>query len=467
MGVSLGSAVGDLISNYEDGKQKQAAIQRQVQQQTLQNAIEQQRADDAHQAALGQQQAQQGSLALTLANLTNQGATTQAPQAAPPPIQTGMMGGGASPALPSASDATPPSTDLGMVGGQHLFLPGATSAPQKRQQRIQAITDDFASNFGRNITPAQAAMYADNPTEYDTAIRLAQTANKPNAAELADTKNQQEFGTFQALFPNRPEAKTYNAKTDYAKLGTGLMEQAKAQAAGGGHYTFPVGTDAEGKPVIMRANTTTGEIAPTNQAGKGSAQSGSAQAQQARMMAAVSEARLADQRMRTYEDGLLSGHTTISPLEQMGGSLMTNLSGAHTVGGAGTQAVSEAALNANDPAYAQYLRDAATIGRAEQMMSPRGGNETMVRANALLSRAGTGAQRATIDASRMARQALFGQAGGIEQTLSPAQSQKLSAGVKSIQSGSTTGTQKIDPADFAKLSPDDQEYFRKQGRAPE
>ena len=166
-------------------------------------------------------------------------------------------------------------------------------------------------------------------------------------------------------------------------------------------------------------------------------------------MAAVSEARLADQRMRTYEDGLLSGHTTISPLEADGRIADDEpLWGAYGGGRRDARPSAEAALNANDPAYAQYLRDAATIGRAEQMMSPRGGNETMVRANALLSRAGTGAQRATIDASRMARQALFGQAGGIEQTLSHAQSQKLSAGVKSIQSGSTTGTQKIDRCGF-------------------
>jgi hypothetical protein len=164
-------------------------------------------------------------------------------------------------------------------------------------------------------------------------------------------------------------------------------------------------------------------------------QSGTAQAQQARMMAAVSEARLADERMRAFEDKLLNGETQIAPLQQAAGSLTTNLSDAHGAVGALTQAASEFGLNKSSPEYAQYLRDAATIGRAEQMMSPRGGNETMVRANALLSRAGSGAAKATIDASRMARQALFGPSGGIAQTLTPQQTTKLESGVQHIKAG--------------------------------
>lgn len=59
----------------------------------------------------------------------------------------------------------------------------------------------------------------------------------------------------------------------------------------------------------------------------------------------------------------------------------------------------------------------------------------MVRANALLSRAGTGAMKNTIDASRMARQALFGQAGGVAQALTPAQNAKLGAGIEKIKGG--------------------------------
>lgn len=198
------------------------------------------------------------------------------------------------------------------------------------------------------------------------------------------------------------------------------------------------GTDADGKPVVRPFNTKTGQFgAVADVAPKASAngQSGSQQAQQARLMAAVSEARLADERMRSFEDKLLTGGSSISPLKQAAGSLTSNLSDSHTPFGALTQAASEFGLNKSDPEYAQYLRDASTIGRAEQMMSPRGGNETMVRANALLSRAGTGAMKNTIDASRMARQALFGQSGGIAQTLTPEQNAKLTTGVQRIKAG--------------------------------
>lgn len=163
--------------------------------------------------------------------------------------------------------------------------------------------------------------------------------------------------------------------------------------------------------------------------------SATAQSQQARLLAAVSEARLADERMRKFEDGLLDGSKTISPLQQAAGSLTTNLSGTHSALGAITQAGSELGLNTTDPDYAQYLRDAATVGRAEQMISPRGGNETMVRANSLLARAGTGAAKNTIDASRMARQALFGEAGGIAQTMTPEQTTKLKQGLDRVRAG--------------------------------
>ena len=252
-----------------------------------------------------------------------------------------------------------------------------------------------------------------------------------------------------ALVPTKPPVVGSPEWNDAQRFKAGLTKQPAD------HYTFPTGVDAQGNPVIMRANTRTGDIAPSGQdakTGVGGGGSASAQSQQARLMAAVAEARLADGRMRTFEDSLLSGKKQINPLEQTGGTLMTNLSGSHSAPGALTQAFSELALSKTDPEYAQYLRDAATIGRAEQMMSPRGGNETMVRANALLSRAGTGAMKNTIDASRMARQALFGQSGGVEQTLTPTQSAKLKAGVAKIQAGDT-GAPTLDRATWVQANP--------------
>ncbi len=202
-------------------------------------------------------------------------------------------------------------------------------------------------------------------------------------------------------------------------------------------FAPPIATqDRPGDPSSPVTYKTRSQALGTGKApGVAGAGSPSAQAQQARLLAAVSEARLADERMRAYEDKLLNKTATISPFKQAAGSLTTNLADSHGVLGALTQAGSEYGLNSNDPEYAQYLRDASTIGRAEQMMSPRGGNETMVRANALLSRAGSGAMANTINASRMARQALFGQSGGIAQTLNPQQTQKLEQGVANIKAG--------------------------------
>ena len=295
-------------------------------------------------------QAQAGALALTLANPTNQGATTAPPQSRHAALANRHDGRRAERTLAECQCRPRRRVPISAWSEADLFPPGAT-APAKRQQRIQAITDDFASNFGRrDHARAAKPMYADNPTEYDTAIRLAQTANKPNAAELADTKNRQEFGTFQALFPNRPEAKTYNAKTDYAKLGTGLMEQAKAQAAGGGHYTFPVGTDAEGKPGHYAREYDDGRDCANQPSGEGRCPGGSAQAQQSPYDGGGERSAVADRRMRTYEDGLLSGHTTISPLEQDGRIVDDEpLLGRIRWGAQGRQAVTEATLNANDP----------------------------------------------------------------------------------------------------------------------
>lgn len=205
------------------------------------------------------------------------------------------------------------------------------------------------------------------------------------------------------------------------------------------HFSFITTTGPNGEQIVSRANTSTGEIEPTDTHAKsGGQQSATGQLQQGRMLAAISEARLADERMRTFEDDLISGKNKIGMLQQAGGTLMTNLAGSHTVPGALGQAGSELGLNATNPEYVQYLRDAMTIGRAEQMISPRGGNETMVRANSLLARAGTGASKATIEASRMARQALFGHAGGLEQSLTRPQSEKINQGIQRIKTGETT-----------------------------
>lgn len=285
-----------------------------------------------------------------------------------------------------------------------------SGSQQRAQQAQQAL-----ATFAQNPTPEnEAAAYAagNKPDE------VARLKPAPKAAPLTPWAA--------AGFSDEP------SYLEFLKQETGAKKPATD------HFTFPTGVDAEGKPIILRGNTATGALEPTEQGAKGGAGSGTPQAQlqQGRMLAAVSEARLADERMRKFEDGLLNGSTKIGPVQQAGGALMTNLAGSHGVMGALTQAGSELGLNVAQPEYAQYLRDATTIGRAEQMISPRGGNETMVRANALLARAGSGATKETIDASRMARQALFGAAGGLAQSMTPEQTTKLNAGIESIKAGS-------------------------------
>jgi hypothetical protein len=285
----------------------------------------------------------------------------------------------------------------------------------------------FAPDRFQQVTPSSYLDRANTPEaigqrKQEIAARLAEKREAQRQAAVAEAARKHE--TFLQAQQERAQA--------------AADRRAGAQKD---HFTFITTTGPNGEQVVSRANTSTGAIEPTDSRAKagGRGSSGTAQLQEGRMLAAVSEARLADERMREFEDRMMAGTEKITPMQQMGGNLASNLAGSHEVLGAGTQALSEAGLNMTHPSYAQYLRDAATIGRAEQMIMPRGGTETMVRANALLARAGTGANKATIDAARMARQALFGHAGGLEQSMSGPQTERLNAGIARIKSGDVRG----------------------------
>lgn len=400
-------------------------------------------------------------------------ANPQAVQPSSIPIQTGMSGG------TNPVPSTQPTTSADLALRKLVSLPNAAGGIDQYQEKAFADTAEGkkeardaakqAAELRREQALAQAK--AIDPATMRKALdgdmdavaqvltkhpELQTTFNKPAPAPKSPL---QDYTTKDG----KPVFQTPNGLQDAE--GNKLASKDVVRYVPPANNTYITGTDAAGNPSIF-AGTTRGTPTLTDTgigkpAGTGmGAQSASAQSQQARLMAAVSEARLADKRMREFEDKLLSdpgaeGHQDISVPQQAAGNLMTNLAGSHGFVGAIGQAGSEAALNAVSPEYAQYLRDASTIGRAEQMMSPRGGNETMVRANALLARAGTGAQKNTIDASRMARQALFGAAGGIEQTLTPTQSQKLRAGVQSISRGETSGAnaKTMTKAEYNQLSP--------------
>lgn len=343
------------------------------------------------------------------------------------------------------------------IGDANLQDIGAQADQRKAQAaavQMKTMANQRAYNALKATQPDHplAALPYDDTTDYTGELKSTQAAGVKQ--KQAQAVNLAGYNAFKSAYPTDPAvAQPFdpNSPLNFAEMFKDKRQQASLESIAAraanqkDHFTFPVGVGDDGKPIIYRGNTSTGDLAPSTIGAKPSGAGGAAAgAQQARLLAAVSEARLADERMRAYEDKLLGGQTSISPLQQAAGSLTSNLADSHGVIGALTQAGSEYALNKGTPDYAQYLRDASTIGRAEQMMSPRGGNETMVRANALLSRAGTGAMANTINASRMARRALFGQAGGVAQALSPQQNEKLNQGVERIKQGGS-GTASTHP----------------------
>lgn len=338
----------------------------------------------------------------------------------------------------------------------------AAQADQRKQQTSDLAQKAQANQraFGtlQQIAPTHPLVQSGFNPGVDYLGELS-AATKGQADQRKSLLQQRrDYNTLKAEFPAHPLAQQAFDEAnpaDYGAAITDAREQRKQKIQTDTGDWILGGNNKDGDPVLV--NKKTGETRIGGGSKPLNGMPGSQQAQQARLLAAVSEARLADERMRKFEDRLLAPEgseaiqpATISPFKQAAGSLVTNLADSHGVVGALTQAGSEYMLNKNDPEYAQYLRDASTIGRAEQMMSPRGGNETMVRANALLSRAGTGAMKNTIDASRMARQALFGESGGVAQSLSPAQNQKLQHGVESIKTGGS-GKQPITTQEYQQL----------------
>lgn len=171
-------------------------------------------------------------------------------------------------------------------------------------------------------------------------------------------------------------------------------------------------------------------------AGASGTPSGVAQGQQARLLAAVSEARAAIPRMDAYEDKMLANPDKATPglLTQIGGKMATRHAGAKDNLGIISETVGE---NATDPDYLQYMRDAGLMARATQLMSSRGGSEAMVSAEQLLNRAVTNKNglKGSVDAARKSRNAIFGRFGGLMQSLTPEQAEKVEAGLRALEQG--------------------------------
>jgi len=169
-------------------------------------------------------------------------------------------------------------------------------------------------------------------------------------------------------------------------------------------------------------------------AGKPGSGTGAGQNIQARLIGAVSEGRLADERMTPFEEKhLKGGKLDIGTMKQVGGNLATGLAGSHSPVNIAIQGIAEGNMNNADPEYLQYMRDARLIARAEQLMSARGGSEAMASDNAFLARGGANAPEATVQAARKSRRALFGKLGAVIQTLTPDQLAKLQTGLDALK----------------------------------
>ena len=210
------------------------------------------------------------------------------------------------------------------------------------------------------------------------------------------------------------------------------VQEAIDTARGTADFAAPIAvTGADGKPTFVTRSQALGMNKP-DAGGKGG-MSGSAQNMQARLLAAVSEGRLADKRI----DDFVSKHTKdgkldVSSLDQIQANAATNLASSHSLKDIVAQGLAEGHMNNTNPEYMQMMRDARLISRAEQLMSARGGSEAMANDNAFLARGGANAPLATLEAASKTRKAMFGKMGAVAQTLSPDQAAKLQAGLDAL-----------------------------------
>lgn len=328
--------------------------------------------------------------------------------------------------LDAASHAVGPTLNL-MAGRAQ----GQAIAQQRQQQQLlqayalqrQQQQDALARTLAQSTMQSRVDM-AKHYANQDTA------ANARNA-----TAAQRE-----AYLESQPKAPVpgtqgyYDMKKKEAQIGAQYGYHPPVQ----GSFTAFQGTDAQGNPVVRPFNTRTGQFGePADvlpKAASGMGGSGFSQNLQARLLGAVSEGRLADQRMSQFEQQhLQNGKLNIGTGKAVAGQLATGLVGTHSPLDIALGTAAEGTLNQIDPDYQQYLRDARLIARAEQLMSARGGSESMSNDNAFLARGGANAPESTVRAAEKSRKALFGKVGAVMQTLTPEQAAKLEKGLEALQ----------------------------------
>lgn len=350
-------------------------------------------------------------------------------------LRSGMNSEGTGPgAIPNSAmgipdESTPNafgSPSVQQAGGQSILLDPSRS-PAALAERRQSLSLAAADRRSRQDNQAKS--------DLETQKETAKTVAGVNAARA-------DYNTLKATNAKHPLVQSPfdadNAANYKAALTLEGQKQLQASAyhpeqrAKYGSFIDPKNPTAA--PVFIPEDEASRQgFIPAQKAG-GSGGGGQQQNMQARLLGAVSEGRLADQRMGQFEQNhLKNGHLDVSSLDQVMGSAATNLAASKSLTDIAAQGFAEGHMNAGDKAdYLQYRRDARLISRAEQLMSARGGSEAMASDNAFLARGGANAPEATVRAAQKSRKALFGQLGAIMQTLTPDQAAKLAIGLDAL-----------------------------------
>lgn len=321
-------------------------------------------------------------------------------------------------------------------------LPGAngtmTNVLLDPSKTPQAMQERRAATQQASQDRRQQAQFAAT-TARDKATQEAKTLSGVKAARA-------DYNSLKSMNAKHPLVQVPFDPENAANYGNALkFEEQKSLQASAYHPPVSEGDWAPsgavdkvtGEPILFNkksgARMTMAGAAPKPGTGGGGG-GGQGQNMQARLIGAVSEGRLADERMTKFEEShLKGGKLNVSAFDQIGGNLATNLASSHSPTDIAIQGLAEGHMNDGGKSdYMQYQRDARLTARAEQLMSARGGSEAMANDNAFLARGGAHAPEATVRAAQKSRRALFGKLGAVMQTLTPDQAAKLAAGLEAL-----------------------------------
>ena len=128
------------------------------------------------------------------------------------------------------------------------------------------------------------------------------------------------------------------------------------------HFVFPTGTDPNGKPIVLRGNTVTGDLEPTDQAAKpaGAGGGGGSLSPEDRQKM-MTQAKLDNATMKAYEEKVIAAKKAPGTVAGLAGAAAASGGtgfGAQALGILGNQAT-----GAIDPDYQRYITAQRSYGR--------------------------------------------------------------------------------------------------------